>query len=140
MPRPILTEGTPMASISINVNQNQVTVSCDAYDWTSLSVGGQPAATSFPASQTASGQQPIQFQANYSGGSPAVPQAPMVLTSQDPGTGDCWVAQVNFSSDSNGGCNVTGTVNYLPQCQAGPAGGTPLLFSANGLSGSFSQS
>lgn len=125
-----------MADMGITVDGNQVTIRVDTggtAGWKSLTVNGQ-SASSFPTSLTATA--PVVFQANYRSGRPAVSQAPMVLTSKDPGTGDVWVGVVNFASDKSGGCDVSGAVSYIPSALVGPVG-SPLLFSAYGLTGRF---
>lgn len=120
-----------MANMRIVVDGGTVTISCDEYDWTSLMVNGKTT-TCFPAQESASGTA-VSFLANYTPGSPAVPQAPMVLYDQ---SGNFWLAVIDFSSDGNGGCNVRGAIQPY-QGQVAPASQNPLLFSAIGLTGEF---
>lgn len=105
-------------SLSIDVHRHWITVSCDPRRWKSLAVRGQSAVTKFPATVTALNR--LEFQANCSDTSVAVPSGPLVLTGRDGATGSDWIAIVEFCSDGRGGCIASGTVTRLAESNGLP--------------------
>ena len=124
-----------MASMSLVVKSDSITIKTDEWGWKSLNVDGKQYDAINAEVTTHNGS--MVFVANYSPGSEAVNQSPMILSDKDPETGECWVALVAFQSDGSGGCTVRGSIQYLKKCQMGIAGKDTLLFSANGLGGTF---